>query len=698
MLKYIYAVILLGAVALIPFESFAQVESVASEDLEEMSLEEERFYRVLGFKAPFKYSVVSERFNALDSLDPAAAETDMLEEANGSIAEDDLLKAVILVKDYHCYYPAQLNVLSSLNFLSANLPFIRSFLFEGASGDIDLSVFRAFNDYNIRKNIADFLMREGFVSAGENIAIANLGVEFNLFGLENATAYNEHFNSFLQFTKDNELLKKYVNNINSVSKYLKYSLFSETAIKFLEKKKEYYSYKSVALEDYAIYLRNKAVNFKIDYKQFANFPTYMELLNYTSIINHIKIRAATDDIIGDMQSVVSVDDFNEVLSRNLKYNQGIISEKDYYTFLRELMEVYEVKIRPTHILARYFTYLDIKENIDFDVLQEEISALEHFILKEFLKDDLQNLLYEMMAEYELFKKILNFEALPSDVIKVKKAVLDFFQLNVTFQSLFISIFKSERIKQIEFSAKYMQDKMNSAQIFYDLAKARNKYLIYNINKFMDETGDAFPLVFLGDFHLQGVAEELRNQNISYIVLEPKISKRDNELYLRRMHGAMPLDSFRADKKSSIFSGDSNLAPYIYLSDSLKYLDQEDKFREELFYLYAVLRMLYSLDPYRQRALMGKFTIDNPEFYEMINKDIADVLTVYLKGKKISERVKVEHLFETLRIADKSCRVSSDRIIFVIGDTKVYLKKATGLAEQSLILYNGFRIEKITNIK
>lgn len=669
------------------------------EEEREMSKKESYFYRVMGFKAPFKYSVVSERFNALDVKPEKQDEGENAKEAQSeemSSAEEDF-KAVILVKDHHSYYPAQENIAATLNFLSANMPFIRSFLFEGAVGEIDLSIFRAFNNYNIRKDMSKFLLKGGFVSAGEDMAIANLGIDFRLYGIENLNVYNKHVDTFLEFMADFSVLKGYLDNIDSVSRYLKYSLFSETAIKFLEKKKEYYDFKSVGLNDYAIYLRNKAVNFDIDYKQFSNFSTYMELLKYDSIINYIKIRAATDDIISDLQTRISKEDFNDLLSRNLKHNQGIISETEYYGFIRELMELYKVKVRPTHILARYFTYLDIKANIDFDILREEISALEYFIVSELLRDELQNLLYKMMSEYDLFKKFLKFESLPADVEKVKKAVLDFFQLNITFQSLFLSIFKGDRLKDIDFSAKYMQEKMLTAEKFYELAAERDNYLLYNIESFMQVNEESFPLVFLGEFHVRSIADMLRAKNISYIVIEPKIKSRDNRVYLKRMNGSMPLDVFFTEAGQESVIGDSNLAPYIYLSDYFYTEELGDAYRRDLFYLYAVFRVMRSLDAYKQRVLMGAFNLKNPEFYEMVNANIQAVIETYLSGRSISERVDMGDLAKSLLIKPESCHLSQGRISFVLGNTRVILEKAIGVDEQKEIIYNGFLIKKITEI-
>lgn len=687
-------------------ESISDDVTVDEENNVVLTEEEEFFYRVLGFKAPFKYSIVSERFNALSVKDkengtdiPSEADTqeESLSASDQNISEENPHRAVILVKDYHCYYPAQVNIAATLNFLSANMPFVRSFLFEGAVGEIDLSVFQAFNDYNIRKDIAAFLMRKGFISAVENIAIANLGVDFLLYGLENLNVYKQHVESFLSFMSDFDVLDSYIKNIDSISRYLQYSLFSESAIKFLEKKEEYYSFRSVGLSEYAIYLRNKAVNFKIDYKQFSNFSIYMELLKYDTIINYIKIRAATDQIISDLQAVISKDDFSQVMTGNLKYNQGIISEKDYYGLIRKLMELYKVKLSSSHILSHYFTYLDIKETIDFDILREEIVALEHFILKELLKGDLQDLLFKMISEYELFKKFLSFEALPGDVGKVKNAVLDFFQFNITFKSLFFSIFKSNKVSDIKFDAQYLQNKMKSAEEFYDLAKARNDYILYNIIEFMNNHQDNHPLVFLGEFHLRSIADMLKNKNISYIIIEPKIEARNNDLYLQRMKGVMPLDLFYSDNDDIVFNGDINLAPYIYLSDYSYTEKTGNRFRKELFYMYVVLRVLRSLDVYKHRALMGDFTIDNPEFYKMINDNIKQVLTSYLSGKSISERVKMDGLFESLIVKPDSCYVSQEAINFEIGNTKVFLAKAVGIKEQKYILYNDFMIKKITNL-
>lgn len=695
---FIFFFLLQGNFLLLAQDAGEKEDTKSAEEKKEMTKKESHFYRVMGFKAPFKYSVVSERFNALEQKMQALEEGSEGSTAEEKVFSEDDFKAVILVKDYHSYYSAQENIAATLNFLSANMPFIRSFLFEGAVGEIDLSIFRAFNNYNIRKDMSEFLLKRGFVSAGEDMAIANLGVGFHLYGIENLNVYNEHVDTFLDFMSDFETLQGYIENIDSVSRYLKYSLFSETAIKFLEKKREYYDFKSVGMNEYAIYLRNKAVNFDVDYKQFSNFSTYMELLKYDSIINYIKIRAATDDIISDLQTRISKEDFNEVLSRNLKHNQGIISEMDYYGFIRNLMELYEVKVKPTHILARYFTYLDIKANINFDILREEISALEYFIVNELLKDELQNLLYKMMSEYDLFKKFLKFESLPADVEKVKKAVLDFFQLNITFQSLFLSIFKGDRLKDIDFSARYMQEKMLAAEKFYELAVERNNYLLYNIESFMQVNKENFPMVFLGEFHVRSIADMLKAKNISYIIIEPKIKNRDNSAYLKRMNGEMPLDVFFDELEEQSFSGDSNLAPYIYLSDYFYMEELGDLFRRDLFYLYAVFRIMRSLDSYKQRVLMGSFTVKNSEFYEMINDNIQAVIETYLSGRSISERVEMDDLGKSLLIKPDSCYISQEKINFVLGNTKVELEKALGVAEQKKIIYNGFLIKKITEIK
>jgi hypothetical protein len=620
--------------------------------------------KIFNLKIPLKTGIISEKFKGNKN------------------------QVVILIKDTHCNLKTQKNINNLLIFITSKLPFIKSIFIEGANSKVDLSLFNAMQDTKTKEDISNFLYQKSFLSAVEFFAI-NSKKNYQIYGIENINAYTKNLNSFKQNMEYfNETITN-LENIDEILLYLNFAIFSEDTIRFFEKEKLYNINHTIALNEYAIYLRNKAITLKIDYLSKTNFTNYLELLKYENIVNYPKIENATSNLIGILQTKVIKTDFTILLRNNLNYRLGKISADEYFYYLKELLDLYKIDYQRNLTLKNFFKYLSLKKTIIFNKLNSEIVDLETQLKEELLVTKQQKLLANLIKEYNLVKNFLNFNSLPEDITKIKSINPVFFQLKkIAIKSLLIEIYKKEKSKQVTFDPAILQKQILQTGSFYILATKRNNHLYNNLISYMQELNENYPIALLGKFHIKGISTLLKKANIPYIIIEPTLENQSISNYINII----------LQKKTILASDITNnhnisgtlLAPYTKLINNLTPDKTSNSFDQSIAYLYFIIKILKYSQPYQNSE--KKQTIDDFEFYFKISELFKKFITKYSSGKKISKKIFLNKLRNNLLLKENSCIVEKQSIHFSLNNNIINLKKAPHIDHKNTI--NGYIIDSI----
>ncbi|MFC1566522.1 protein kinase, partial [bacterium] len=196
------------------------------------------------------------------------------------------------------------------------------------------------------------------------------------------------------------------------------------------------------------------------------------------------------------------------------------SNTDYYSFLRHLVLTKKISA-PNELnhLNNYFTYLHYQDKLNHLLLITELNEIEHRLLIS------ASINYPKLHNLFIAKKYIKIiEKLLFNRLTQKE-----FESYLTQKSHIIKFFEtSEKYFSVSDISKHISNMEN----FYRLSNKRDEYMVNNLLKAKKSN---HYILLAGGYHKKGITQILRNRDISYSVIEPKInSSNSNSLYLKRI--------------------------------------------------------------------------------------------------------------------------------------------------------------------
>ena len=134
-------------------------------------------------------------------------------------------KIILNIQDAHSDLSAQHSIVKILEDLAKNYD-LNLVAAEGAEGPVDLSLLKSFPDKEIRKETADYFMRQGRMSAGEFFALVN-EKPIKFYGIEDNVLYQENLKALRAFLNDNAEYATSVDEALTILKKLESRIYSD---------------------------------------------------------------------------------------------------------------------------------------------------------------------------------------------------------------------------------------------------------------------------------------------------------------------------------------------------------------------------------------------------------------------------------------------------------------------------------------
>ncbi|MFH0985514.1 MAG: TIM barrel protein, partial [Candidatus Omnitrophota bacterium] len=521
-------------------------------------------------------------------------------------------KFILHIQNAHANYGAQQKIKQLLQYLDKSYG-IKTLFVEGASEDLNPDYLKMFPDKERNLKLAQFLAEQGELTGAElylleadkdyrpqttdsskkdfslQSPVSSLqsdGSAVRAHGIENAELYRENYEALKKVFGSEATVKKYLDGFEGRLSGLASKVFPGDLIKLLGEWKKF----EKGHREFMPYIRNLTAEAKrvlgIDLESLlaqVEWPQTTRLLVLQAMekeLDTAKGLSERDTLIKFLKEkkvspklVTAIENFKDqrlsVMRTGVAGQAGPIEPRD-------LMEQLVMEAGPKGFrfsdyphFSLYAGYLILKSELDPKSLFTEIRSLFTRILDKLAATEQQKALLALYRDEELVRKLLNLELTRKDWQEVlgREEVLSMEAMVGELKKIGILVSQQLNLPLSNFETKPVNpnfkkavtEVQEAAYRFYEAARKREDVFYEKIDTVMRRESLSKAVVITGGFHTDGITELLREHEISYGVLTPRLSeKSDENLYrsvmlqnkastfeLSYLEAVSRLESFRA---------------------------------------------------------------------------------------------------------------------------------------------------------
>lgn len=426
-------------------------------------------------------------------------------------------KTIINIQDAHASLGAQESIVATLDFLAANYD-VKLVAIEGSSGYIDTSLLKTFPDKNISRNTAEYLMKQGKMSAGEFFSITS-NKPIALYGIEDRPLYAENVEQFRKIYEINESAGMDIRKVLDNLKSLKNKVYSDE-LKELDENATLHINGKISFTARWKLTRDLAAKYGLDYTRYDNLSKLVKSFDLEKAIDFEKANKERNSLIDELSKKLPKDKLEELILKSASFSAHKISQVEYYTYLQRLIRELGIDSRSYSNLTAYTGYIILYESIDVLTVFDEIKDLEDHIQDKLFRNDYQKKLYKFSKYIELLR----------DLFELKLTNVDFeYLLENGKESNARELSNFIRDAAIKYNVNINNGGNDLVEVFrnipaalefYRTAEKRNSAMLANTVKRMNAEGQRVAALITGGYHTKGLTERLKKDKASYFVLLP----------------------------------------------------------------------------------------------------------------------------------------------------------------------------------
>ncbi|MFQ5951925.1 MAG: hypothetical protein ACE5JK_00760 [Candidatus Omnitrophota bacterium] len=470
-------------------------------------------------------------------IDPQAAKANGLSIPYAQGTTQEVYKGkngqvVINIQDAHASLSAQHSIVNLLDHLVANYD-LNMIAVEGSEGYIDTSLLRTFPDKKARKEAAEYLMREGRMSAGEFFTIVS-DKPIALYGVEDSSLYKENVEAFKSVMAERAKLLQNTEALSRTLEELEDEVYSEELKSFLTKS-HLHREEGLAFSEYWKSVSRLAAKNKVNAKKHENIAKLLASIKLEGEINFSKANDERRLLIDELSKTFTKEKLELLVTQSLSFKMGQISQGVFHTGLIEFAEEEGIDAKPYKNLINFTRYVSIYESIDVFGLYHEIELLEEAIREKLFRNTDERELYQLKRQSTVLKKLFSIELANGDVDYLTKNRKEF-KAN-RFASFIRSASRKHSV-QIEgdYDLSLLMDNIDQAASFYNVAKRRDEEMLKNTIKRMKDENQEVAALITGGFHTEGLVDLMKSKGLSYLVVVPKYEDQKERPYIAILTG------------------------------------------------------------------------------------------------------------------------------------------------------------------
>lgn len=445
---------------------------------------------------------------------------------------------IVHIQDAHANYEAQVNIKNILAHLSKNYN-MNLIQLEGASSQMNPAIFETAYLKEANQKLADYLMREGRLSGAEAFAIeSEKAVE--LHGIENRMLYMENLRTFRAVYSHQAEITDYFNTLRTLAKDVRLKLLNEELLD-LTRNMEAYATEKIDLIDYLVYLDGLADKHKLaslkkltEITRFPNLVRIMRLHELEKQLDERQVKKEAEAIREAFSKKTSDSEVTEFLS-SLELKKKGMKPRAYFKKVSALAERYGIDLLGYPQMRAMSEFLILQDEIEHRGLFTEVHRLERMVQKELFKTKDERHLIQLLRSMELldqyFKLEVNREKLAFIVRHYDTMKASYLKDELDALAKKLGIMPSD----YQGDVMKLDQIMDDVEYFYRVVLERDRLFVENVMAKTKDTGTDRTVLITGGFHTDGLTALLKKQNVSYLVVIPKVDvKQGTEKYVKIM--------------------------------------------------------------------------------------------------------------------------------------------------------------------
>ncbi len=445
---------------------------------------------------------------------------------------------IIHIQNVHANYEAQLNIKGILNELVEKHKFSLVQL-EGAVSKLDPQILQPSYLKEANLKLVDFLMREGRITGADAFAVET-DKPVELYGIEDQSLYMENLKMFKVIYRHQEELKPYFDEMHRLILDIGPKLFDPELLDFTRKTEEF-STDKIDILDYLVYMNILSEKHKLaslsDLTQMVDYPNLVRIMRLHKLeaeLNKSGLQRETEAVKLEFQKKMPGDKKAEELLSRLDGSAKGINPRSYFLELTKLAEEAKIDFVGYPAFRIFAEFLIHQDEIDHQALFAELKKFEQFLQDTlFTKEDEKTLL-----------QIIDFLSL----------LEQYFRLEMSREKIALYVSHRDEIKPSWIAAHLndlavkhavaakpagdlvkLDSHMSEVEYFYQVVLKRDQVFVEKILERMKSLGQNKTILVTGGFHKDGLIDHFRKENISYVIVSPKVDiKEGNENYLKVM--------------------------------------------------------------------------------------------------------------------------------------------------------------------
>ncbi|MFH1799306.1 MAG: hypothetical protein ABH891_00465 [Candidatus Omnitrophota bacterium] len=493
-------------------------------------------------------------------------------------------KLILHIQNAHANYGAQQKIKELLQYLEKQYA-MKTVFVEGASEDLNPDYLKMFPDRERNMKLAEFLAKQGELTGAElylleadhgpQTADHNQRTDSKLqatvsslksgpvraVGIENAELYRENYDALKKVFGSEATVKRYLEGFEGRLSTLASKVFSKDLLKLLGEWKKF----EKGHREFMPYVKSLASESKrvlgVDLESLLSqveWPQITRLLVLQTMEKELDMQkglAERDQLIRFLKEkrvsanlILAIENFRDQQVTILQGTQGGTAAP---VEPRDLMEQLVTEAGPKGFyfynyphFSLYAGYLILKSEMDPKGLFSEIRVLFTRILDRLAGSQREKQLLELYRNKELVRKLLNLELTRKDWQEVlaKKDLLAMDPLVAGLKEIGTAVSRESGLPLTNFETKPVNPKFRkevtevqeAAYKFYEAARKREDVFYEKIDSVMRKESLSKAVLITGGFHTDGITELLREHEVSYGILTPRLSEKSDENLYRNV--------------------------------------------------------------------------------------------------------------------------------------------------------------------
>ncbi len=329
--------------------------------------------------------------------------------------KDSLL---ILIRDLHCQEEAQINIAKTLEVFQKELG-LKNVFMEGAEGEFDLELLKAFPEDKVRGKVGLQFLKEGYLTGAEYAALrSGLQNSLDLYGIEESKLYIENLQAFLKVRR---LAKELSSEINKIDEQIK-NIIEKT---YIHEMKELLNLQN-QLKEGELKLDEALIQLDVllqknGQKLDGHLKEMLEILKTAKAIQSKTIQSDLKKLLDELSHRLKNEELKEMVKWSLEYRLGRMGILEYLTHLKEAYEKNGLSLEENYPgLSHYYKLQLHQEDLKSESIYEELEQKINTLMLELSKA--HNVIQEerMVREWGLIKDLIALKATRKGLEKVKE--------------------------------------------------------------------------------------------------------------------------------------------------------------------------------------------------------------------------------------------------------------------------------------